>query len=161
MDLTLKTEKGLFNHRVAAVIINDNKLLAQKNTVTNEYYLVGGRVSFGESTRDALVRELKEELNIDILDYKPIWINECFFIDNGTRFHEIGMYYLVDIKNTGFDKYTSEFNVKEGSRMNTYEWLDMDDLDRIPIYPLFIKNEIKCMDNKLKLIITRETESEY
>lgn len=29
-DLTLKTENGYFNHRVAAVIVNDNKLLAQK-----------------------------------------------------------------------------------------------------------------------------------
>lgn len=38
-DLTLKTENGYFNHRVAAVIVNDNKLLAQKNIKDNLYYL--------------------------------------------------------------------------------------------------------------------------
>lgn len=158
MDLTLKTEKGLFNHRVAAVIINDNKLLAQKNTATNEYYLVGGRISFGESSQEALVRELKEELYIDIAEYKPVWINECFFIDSGKSFHEVGMYYLVDIKNTGFNKYMSTFDIKEGNRINTYEWLDIDALDNIAIYPLFIKKEIKSIDNNLKLIITRESD---
>lgn len=57
VDLTLKTDKGLFNHRVAAVIVRNNKLLAQKNIADNSYYLVGGRVSFDESNEDALVRE--------------------------------------------------------------------------------------------------------
>lgn len=83
MDLTLKTGEGLFNHRVAAVIVWDNKILAQKNTDTNEYYLPGGRVSFGESSADAVIREIREELKITVKDYKPLWINECFFIDSG------------------------------------------------------------------------------
>ena len=38
MDLTLKTREGYFNYRVAAVIVNDGKILAQRNTKTNEYY---------------------------------------------------------------------------------------------------------------------------
>lgn len=57
MDLTLKTDRGLFNHRVAAVIVKDNKLLAQKNTETNEYYLVGGRIEFKESSEEALIEK--------------------------------------------------------------------------------------------------------
>ena len=43
MDLTLETREGYFNYRVAAVIIKDDKILAQRNTKTNEYYLPGGR----------------------------------------------------------------------------------------------------------------------
>ena len=50
MDLTLKTREGYFNYRVAAVIIKDDKILAQRNTKTNEYYLPGGRVVFGETS---------------------------------------------------------------------------------------------------------------
>lgn len=38
MDLTLKTREGYFNYRVAGVIIKDDKILAQRNTKTNEYY---------------------------------------------------------------------------------------------------------------------------
>lgn len=156
MDLTLKTEKGCFNHRVAAVIIDNNRLLAQKNTDTNEYYLVGGRVAFGESTDEALIREIKEELKISITDYKPLWINECFFIDNGQKFHEIGMYYLVNISNTEFNHYESTFKTKEENRINTYEWLDIEKLNSVVLYPQFIKEEIKNPNKALKLIITKE-----
>lgn len=156
MDLTLKTEKGLFNHRVAAVIINDNKILAQRNPKDNTYYLVGGRVSFGESTEEALVREVKEELNIDIKTYRPLWVNECFFIDQGTRFHEIGMYYLVSLDNTNFNHYEANFTTKENTKINYYEWLDINDIENIPLYPEFIKTKIKNTDKNLSLIITRE-----
>lgn len=156
MDLTIETELGYFNHRVTAVIINDNKILAQKNQKDNTYYLVGGRVHFGENTEEALVREVKEELNIDIKTYRPLWVNECFFIEQGTRFHEIGMYYLVDISDTDFKNYEKSFEMKEQHKTNYYEWLDIDKLTDIVLYPLFIKDEIKIIDNKFKLIITRE-----
>lgn len=156
VDLTLKTEVGYFNHRVAAVIINDNKLLAQKNIIDNSYYLVGGRVVFGESTEEALVREINEELKINITNYKPLWINECFFIDNGNTYHEICMYYFVDIKNTGFTNFENSFELNEENRTNFYEWLDFNRLDDVVLYPKFIKDEINNSHDNLKLIITRE-----
>lgn len=156
IDLTLNTGKGLFNHRVAAVIVKNNKLLAQKNTKTNEYYLVGGRVRFGESSEEALVREIKEELDITVTDFKPLWINECFFIEDGRKFHEIGMYYLVDISNTDFNNYETVFETKEENRINTYEWLDIDRLGNYVLYPQFIKDKINNTNRELKLIITKE-----
>lgn len=54
MDLTLKTEEGYFNYRVAAVIVNNGKILAQRNIKPNEYYLPGGRVTLGETSEEAL-----------------------------------------------------------------------------------------------------------
>lgn len=156
MDLTLKTDMGIFNHRVAAVIVHNNKLLAQKNTKTNEYYLVGGRIAFGESSEEALIREIKEELKISITSYRPLWINECFFIDEGKKFHEVGIYYLVDITNTGFNHFDSSFETKEAERINHYEWLDIDDIENTLLYPLFVKQEIKNPDDGLKLIVTKE-----
>lgn len=156
LDLTLNTEKGIFNHRAAAVIVHNNKLLAQKNTSSGEYYLVGGRVRFGETSREAASREILEELGVEISDIKPLWINECFFIEDGRQFHEIGVYYLANIENTGFDNYETVFETREPGRTNIFEWLDIDSLDRVLLYPEFIKNEIKNPDKSLKLIITRE-----
>lgn len=156
VDLTLNTTKGIFNHRVAAVIIHNNKILAQKNTKANEYYLVGGRVRYGESTEDSLVREIAEELNTVVSDFKPLWVNECFFVDEGKHFHEIGVYYLVNINNTNFHHFESVFETQEANRTNTYEWLDIDNLDNVLLYPLFIKDEIKNPNKNLKLIITKE-----
>ncbi len=158
MDLTLKTDLGLFNHRVAAVIVNNNKLLAQKSTETDEYYLVGGRIAFGESSEEALIREIYEELKINITSYRPIWINECFFIDKGRKFHEVGIYYLVDITNTDFNNFDLSFETREEKRINHYEWLDIDGIENTLLYPLFVKQEIKNLDDGLKLIVTKEAE---
>lgn len=155
VDLTLKIDLGYFNHRVAAVIIKDNRLLAQKNIADNSYYLVGGRVSFGESTEEALVREIKEELKIDISSYKPLWINECFFTESGKQYHEIGMYYIVDIENMEFNCFENDFEINESNRINHFSWLNIDDLDKVVLYPEFIKNEIQNTNGELKLIITR------
>lgn len=160
MDLTLRTEMGLFNHRVAAVIVHNNKLLAQKNVKTNEYYLPGGRINYGESSEEAIIREIREELGVTVIDYRSLWINECFFVDSGTRFHEVGIYYLVNLENTEFDHYESVFELTEGSRVNTYEWLDIDSLESIALYPLFVKTEIKNSDKSLKHIITNEMEKQ-
>lgn len=156
MDLTLRTELGLFNHRVAAVIVHNNKLLAQKNVKTNEYYLPGGRINYGESSEEAIKREIREELGVTVIDYSSLWINECFFVDSGTRFHEVGIYYLVNLENTEFNHYEPIFELIEGSRVNTYEWLDIDSLESIALYPLFVKTEIKNPDKTLKHIITNE-----
>lgn len=156
LDLTLKTKKGIFNHRVAAVITHNHKLLAQKNTKTDEYYLVGGRVRFGESSEEALIREIKEELDIKVTDFRPLWINECFFIDSGKRFHEIGIYYLVDISNTVFYDSSTVFETKEENKINTYEWLETDKLEDIKLYPLFLKDKIKNPGKSPELIITKE-----
>ena len=155
MDLTLKTKEGYFNYRVAGVIINDNKILAQRNTNTNEYYLPGGRVAFGETSEDAILREIKEELKIDITDYRPLWLNECFFDECGKNFHEIGMYYYVDISNTSFNHFKTEFELEEGKRINTYAWLDINNLDNISLYPEFIKTEINNITDTFKLIISK------
>ena len=60
MDLTLKTREGYFNYRVAAVIVNDGKILAQRNTETNEYYLPGGRVTLAKRARKRFCVKLKK-----------------------------------------------------------------------------------------------------
>lgn len=116
----------------------------------------GGRVVFGETSEEALLREIKEELKIDITDYKPLWLNECFFVHCKSTFHEIGMYYLVDISKTDFNHFEPEFELQEESRINTYCWLYIDKLDNYLLYPKFIKDEINNINDGFKLIITRE-----
>ena len=66
------------------------------------------------------------------------------------------MYYLVDIANSHFNHFEKEFQLKERQRTNYYEWLDIDNLSNITLYPEFIKNEIHNIDNNPKLMITRE-----
>jgi ADP-ribose pyrophosphatase YjhB (NUDIX family) len=74
-DITFKIENNKFNYRVCAIIINDNKILALKDEVSPYYYLPGGRVQIGETAEEALLREIKEELEVDAKIVRPLWLN--------------------------------------------------------------------------------------
>jgi 8-oxo-dGTP pyrophosphatase MutT (NUDIX family) len=49
------------------VILKDRKLLLAFSKNKQAFYLPGGKVETGETPMDALVREIKEELNIDLV----------------------------------------------------------------------------------------------
>lgn len=159
MDLTIKMNDGYFNYRVAAVIIHNNKLLVMYNQETDTYYLPGGRVKLHESSQTALKRELKEELSININHFRPLWFNENFFIEEsiGEKFHELGVYYLVDIKDTEFNHFENTFILKENGRINHFKWIAFENLEDQIVYPLFLKDRISSLPAQLEMI----TEYEY
>ena len=103
MDLTFKSETGIFNYRVCAIILHDGKILATKDQNSPYYYLPGGRVKLHEPAENAIVREVREELNVEPKITRPLWLNQGFFTEDvtGVRFHELCLYYLVDVSETG------------------------------------------------------------
>lgn len=147
MDLTFKTEEGIFNYRVTAVIIHDGKLLAMKNELSPYYFLPGGRVNLHERAEDAVLRELKEELNIDAKIERILWFNQSFFIEDTTKdkFHEICLYFLMDISDTDLLEKGDNFIIPEGRHTNYFEWLPFKSLDDAYLYPNFIKSKISSL----------------
>ena len=64
-DMTVPCEDGFINIRVGAIIMKDGKLLMVGNSARPEYlYSVGGRVKFGETAEEAVVREVYEETGV-------------------------------------------------------------------------------------------------
>jgi ADP-ribose pyrophosphatase YjhB (NUDIX family) len=74
INISLKTPKGRFNYRVGGIIIDSDKILMVKNTGDPFYYTVGGRVNFGESAQEAVLREAFEETLASIKNQKLIVI---------------------------------------------------------------------------------------
>ena len=63
-DMTVPCEDGLINLRVGAIIMKNGKILMVGNDRAPYLYSVGGRIKFGETSEEAVVREVFEETGV-------------------------------------------------------------------------------------------------
>ena len=158
MDLTFKTPEGIFNYRVCAIIIHDGKLLATKNQNTPYYFLPGGRVKLHETAEAAMQREIFEELGIKGKIIRPLWLNQGFFTEDVTRqkFHELCVYYLIDVSDTDLLTHGNSFVRYEGKKCYHYRWIPLSCLKDEYLYPLFIKEKIHDLPQNLTMLAEYE-----
>lgn len=144
MDISFKIGNEKFNYRVCGMIISDDKILAMRNERLPYYCLPGGRVAIGETAENAVVREVREELGITPKIVRPVWLNQAFFtedVDN-LHYHELCIYFLMDITDTGLLSRGKRFTTNEGDRIHTFEWLEFARLNDEYFYPVFLKKDI-------------------
>ena len=144
MDISFNQENQKFNYRVCAMIISGNRILAMHDEHSPYFYLPGGRVKMGETAEQAVVREIWEELGVTLKIARPLWLNQAFFTEDvdGIRYHELCIYFLMDISNTDLSERSNSFTLTEGKHTHTFEWLEFDRLKDEYFYPIFLKNEI-------------------
>ncbi len=153
MDITFKTPEGIFNYRVCGTILHDGKLLAMKDKRSPYYYLPGGRVKLGETAEEAILRELREELGIECRIARPLWLNQGFFQEDvtGEHFHELCLYFLMDISGTDLLGRGETFAGPEVYNSQYFTWLPIEKLEREYFYPIFLKKEIFHLPDGLVL----------
>jgi len=144
MDISFQFGSEKFNYRVCAMMISDGKILAMQDERSPYYYLPGGRVALGETAEHAVVREVQEELGITPQIVRPLWLNQAFFTEDVDQlcYHELCVYFLMDISNTDLLARGEKFTANEGERVHTFEWLEFDRLKDLYFYPLFLKKDI-------------------
>ena len=158
MDLTFHVDNGVFNYRVCAVILHNGRILATKDQNSPYYYLPGGRVKLHEPAEKAILREIREELGIEPKILRPLWLNQGFFTEDvtGKRFHELCLYYLVDISETGLLSKGEQFTMMESGRAHFYAWIPLSRLQSEYLYPLFIKDKIFNLPEHLTVLTEYE-----
>ena len=144
MDITFRTEEGRFNYRVCGIVMEDGKILAMKDERSPYYYLPGGRVMMGETAEQAVIREFREELACTPTIQRPLWLNQAFFKEDveQTQYHEICLYFLLDITGTDILSKGERFTMQERDHTHIFEWLALERLQNEYFYPLFLKKEI-------------------
>ena len=125
-------------------MISGGQILAMHDDRSPYYYLPGGRVAMGETAEDAVIREVQEELGITPRIIRPLWLNQAFFTEDvdHLHYHEICIYFLMDIAGTDLLSRGKNFTANEGGRTHNFEWLAFERLKEEYFYPLFLKTEI-------------------
>lgn len=158
MDITFETEAGRFNYRVCAVLLDGERILAMHDERSPYFYLPGGRVRMGERAEDAVLREVREELGIEVRIVRPLWLSQSFFNEDVVRvdYHELCLYFLVDASATDLLTRGDRFRGPELRHVHDFEWLPFERLKDEYFYPLFLKTEIFHLPEQLTLRTDRE-----
>ena len=158
MDISYLTPAGKFNYRVCAMILSDGKILAMQDQRSPYYYLPGGRVAVGETAEQAVLREVEEELHIRAKIIRPLWLNQAFFTEDvdDLRYHELCIYFLIDVSETNLLARGERFQSHEGRRTHTFQWLPFAQLEKEYFYPIFLKKDIFRLPNTFTLRTERE-----
>lgn len=153
MDISFKCDNQKFNYRVCAMIISDNKILAMRDERSPYFYLPGGRVAIGETAEQAVIREVQEELGVTTKILRPLWLNQAFFTEDvdHLRYHELCIYFLMDISETDLLAKGCVFTLREGQHTHEFEWLEFGRLKDEYFYPLFLKKDIFNLPDKFTI----------
>jgi len=107
------------------------------------YRSIGGGIEFQESGSEALIREVREELNTEITNIKLLGVFENIFVYNGKQGHEIVFVYDAKFKDKSFYK-KENIPVLEGKIKSNAVWLTINKMPKDkPIYPDGLIKSIK------------------
>lgn len=129
---------------VQAIVKNKDKILIYKGKDTangkNFYRCLGGGIEFGETSTQALKREMKEELDSEISGIKFLGLCENIFNYRNEQYHEIVFIYECRLKKK--ELYKKEKIIYKGRRHTTATWEKIDFLKKQNLVPAGIKKLI-------------------
>ena len=130
--------------RVAGILIEDNKiLLIQHHKNDKKYWLIpGGGNDWGETTKEALIREYKEETNMDIEVDEFLFFSETISPDK--KRHVLNLFYKTHRNN----KNDSIIKLGEEAVLTDLKFVTKEELETMIIYPNIKENLLKLMNNE-------------
>ncbi|MCI9000523.1 MAG: NUDIX domain-containing protein [Clostridia bacterium] len=121
--------------KIAWIYIKDKKVLCTLSKGKNTYYSPGGKREEGETDEETLIREVKEELSVDI---KKDTIQYYGTFEAQADGKEEG----VIVKMTC---YLAEYEgrLMPSSEIEKFDWLDTNDMDKISLAGKLIFEDLK------------------
>jgi ADP-ribose pyrophosphatase YjhB (NUDIX family) len=154
IDVDIKHEDGFFKLRVCGVVKKNNKILTLKASSFDGYCFPGGHLELGELSRVGVLREMKEELGIEVEIEHLICVNENVFTNvKGTTSHEIAYYYLVAPKSEiSEEDFVLEEMDKGKLKRHNFCWLELDKIDNYNLMPPMMGDFLK--NNKKDIVVS-------
>lgn len=160
MDIDVKMDTGEFKYRVVGILFDDQNRVLMQMVQDNPFYcLPGGRVELGESSIEAVRRELEEELGFDVKVEKPLFLLENFFKrSSGKDVHEIGIFFKVTSLVAPKEDWEIVENDKGVLKTLRYKWATLDELKNEDLRPAFLKEKLLNLNENFEQIILRDGE---
>ncbi len=129
--------------KALCVFRNGEKILVYERydpTKRKRFYRpIGGGIDFGELGRDAMVREVREELGADVTDVRFLGVLENLFTYAGRAGHEIVLMYDARFEDESLYERTSlEAYEEAGDRHFEATWKSLEyfrSAGSLPLYP--------------------------
>jgi 8-oxo-dGTP pyrophosphatase MutT (NUDIX family) len=123
--------------KIALIILENGKILSTKSIGKNKYYIPGGKREQNETDHQTLVREIKEELSVDVLQETISFVGTFIAQSDGDREG-------INVKMTCYKAdYTGV--LQKNNEIEEIRWLNYKDLSLISAVDKiifdFLKNE--------------------
>lgn len=142
-----------FVYRVAGIAMDNDRILLQKVEGNDFWFLPGGRVELLELASETLKREMQEELSNEIQVIRLVWIIESFFHLNSKSYHELGLYFLMELPDKSRLRELTEFFGEDDGLTLTNKWYRLDELRTITLHPSFLKTALKQIPDTTEHIV--------
>ncbi len=156
-DMTVPIDDGLLNIRVGAVIMRGGKFLMAGAENIDYLYSVGGRVQFGETAEEAIVREVYEETGVKMEIDRLGFIHENYFVDSHFKsrydktIYEISFFFYMKVPED-FEPVCESLD--GGGNKEFLVWVTPD--DKRKIFPDFFRTELGKPFEGIKHFVTDE-----
>ncbi len=155
-DMTVHCDDGLINIRVGAIIMKNGQFLMVGNERSDYLYSVGGRIKFGETAEEAIVREVMEETGVNMEVDRLGFVHENYFYGDaptnlGKLIYEVSFFFYMKIPED-FEPVSESFTEDESKEH--LRWVSAD--ESIKIYPEFFRTELRVPENTVKHFVTDE-----
>jgi 8-oxo-dGTP diphosphatase len=124
--------KNNFNLRVYGILVKNNKVLVSDEFIKGRQItkFPGGGLEFGEGIADCLLREFKEELNLDISIIKHFYTTD-FFVSSAfdVKSQIISVYYIVDtVQALDFPVSEKIFDFENKTGAQSLRWIALEEI---------------------------------
>lgn len=151
-----RDEGTMFLYRVGGVAVVGDRVLLHRSEFDDFWAVPGGRVGVGETSSDALAREMREEIGVDVRVGGLLWVVENFFrftpldgpptaaqeIDH----HELGIYLEMELPSAvnEMDRFTGKELAGTPDEFTLeFRWFSRSSLEGVDLRPRTLRNALK------------------
>jgi 8-oxo-dGTP pyrophosphatase MutT (NUDIX family) len=157
--IRINAGRARFQMRVAGLGFRDGYVLVHRATHEAFWTFPGGRAEIGETSEETLRREMREEIGVEVEIGRLLWAVENFFHYEGRDWHELGLYYLMDVpRSFPFLENDIAHRVVDGDDQLEFKWVPAtrSSLLTLDIPPYFIADEIEQLPAQPRHLVWRD-----